>query len=1858
MNQSLVHLALLASSAAMRDTSIDRFEISGNIQIPMATMSPVEMVAESVTEIEAKYASEYFDCDFNRAEVDALMCKNQTYTQGSAVFDTGCQSALMGDQYESFMKRLVESRMNITGFDGSQLAASKHGCAAMYFLQPNSRIGTSSGQGVKDFKFDTVEGLSENLFACAEYYEQGADIHLVHDGFSGVIGRNPKTGQSFQIPAVYSYEQQAFLVHFIMANSVDEATRVGKVVQKSMQSDNVVNARFAHACEISDESLYTSILINNGACTMRDGEDYVDIDPRAWGKDDSDSKALLCQVCDIPPQLVDEICDGYEVNLCGDTSTCADMDVSAKNSLLCDKCISSACMYDAMDENAVFLAPSIMQDGMESPLGGEQVDAEQTKCLGGGIEPPSTRLGDIYHGQSLFEDNLSKFLKENTVMSSNDAVIKASLPFETITQDGCECEMCSLPSMASVVDDACGMLYVDLANGVEESQQEPHKTTQNRLAYSVTMFRGTNPESHGVGEREAGPDDVDVPDASLDADLGLDREDYLELIDDNYKELEAALSGMKEGLSYRDKKLTQLELHIQKGHIGYCPDCELCRSLKANQRRRYMVCDPHRVTQNGYKWGMDLISWKTTSLNGNNYTMVMRDYATGMFKLKHMAQRSQLTEAMRAAVTELRSDPRFKDSTGNRTYELVSFLKCDPAGEQSDLNKEFNAMCEEMGIKVEWSDPTDKRSDGFAESAVKAIELTCKAILAEQACPASWWEPCCDNAEDLRNHVPLSRNVRSEDGDAVTPIEELSDGKVSRRACHRFISHFVACGTPAMVTDANTSKASDNTRTGRHKPGIAYKMVGTLPMWKSPITGGLFRSKSYAKYKAPRGVSAWTFLGLKTPSPLPHFGLVEEKDEDVPRMVVEFDDIGRWHAKAKPRKMKAPAVKASGKMPYVTVVDTDGYIYEVDDESGEYRKTTGMIQKLQAAGVLEKIEDMSARDKSIFMLTHDPDSFVNKTVYQKFGDLGVYSGIVMNTDVDYQGKTLWRIMFSDGIPGDYYSHEMISYLIDRVDGTDETPRVVKKSRPMPAGAQGPEKLIEKPAEDGENDLAVKLSESTVASVPDEKGDGDTDGQYVTWRGQRILIDASVREERLDSLDDVDGLYHCENGDTFKSVCMAIGLDKSLWPRYYDFVHQEYMGGELFKNAKKYPGGSGFSNPFRKGVKRPSRFEKGLRFPIPAKDPRWSKIVEQMRAQSHDANEEHQLKALETQAFRAAAYIAKEMTQRVRAEDNMDDIMANIAMHALKAAGGEAPDYEDLMVAPRNFNEVMKREDYDVWLHAVAIELNGLRDRGVFSEELYTLKQLRAMGITRSPMPCGLLFERKQTPDGLLDKYKSRLVQRGTKHNMKRAFGADHIYETYSAAPDLPTNRIMQALMVLNGWSPVCFDICLAYLAAEIPDDERVPVEMDKGLREFDPVTGESLYPLLKGNLYGSPLASRRFVQCRDEFLLSRFNEDDGGWSCRRMIADKSMFRFTSPEGRIVIACIHSDDVDCVCEDVMDGMFIAEEFNKRFSPKEGEPGIKMVDTRFQLGVERTLVKDEETGVTYIELTQRACVEELYNEFKDELPEKHQETPVPPDCFLCTHHADGAKKETSQETIAHYEKRGYKHVIGTLLWLSRNCYPEISQGLHLLCRVMAMPDKEAWDAAMHMVSYCRGQMDRGIRFRSDGNIQPVCAYDSSHRPDPRDSKCIGGFVVMLAGGPVSWQSKKNLNTGTSSSDDEYQVAYFAARECKWVRDLLMELDLGEKMGHDFSQPIVLLGDNDQATRWAVHGMVTTANKSLRMNFHWVQEAVKDGIVCPRRVSTLDNTSDIFTKSLKEADIQRLRPGMTGYGELPPIPDAAPI
>ena len=152
--------------------------------------------------------------------------------------------------------------------------------------------------------------------------------------------------------------------------------------------------------------------------------------------------------------------------------------------------------------------------------------------------------------------------------------------------------------------------------------------------------------------------------------------------------------------------------------------------------------------------------------------------------------------------------------------------------------------------------------------------------------------------------------------------------------------------------------------------------------------------------------------------------------------------------------------------------------------------------------------------------------------------------------------------------------------------------------------------------------------------------------------------------------------------------------------------------------------------------------------------------------------------------------------------------------------------------------------------------------------------------------------------------------------------------------------------------------------------------------------------------------------------------------------------------------------------------------------------------FMLGVQRETRYDKENDITYHELTQSGCVTDLYEEFKNELPKKIAKTPMPEKTFLSMYTPEGDRREQSDEITADIKGKGYMHIVGTLLWLSRNCFPELSQGLSQLCSVMSMPSQEAYDAALHMISYVYSQKDRGIRFNSKGNLDILCLSPARH------------------------------------------------------------------------------------------------------------------------------------------------------------------
>ena len=215
--------------------------------------------------------------------------------------------------------------------------------------------------------------------------------------------------------------------------------------------------------------------------------------------------------------------------------------------------------------------------------------------------------------------------------------------------------------------------------------------------------------------------------------------------------------------------------------------------------------------------------------------------------------------------------------------------------------------------------------------------------------------------------------------------------------------------------------------------------------------------------------------------------------------------------------------------------------------------------------------------------------------------------------------------------------------------------------------------------------------------------------------------------------------------------------------------------------------------------------------------------------SNDLNLEHQNAKQENYLLHAAAVQAIIDTEKIRHFETEDYVYARIAnAYEAEVKHKINPDH---VIPPKNFEEAMSRENWDDWMYVTSKEMDGLEEMNVFSIEEYTINELRRMGIKHAPMPLGLIYDVKQTPAGDWDKDKARLVMRGHRWNMRKSFGFDHTYETYAATPDLSTTRIMQALMVLYGWKPLAFDIKMAYINADIPLEEQVPVQFEKSMRK-------------------------------------------------------------------------------------------------------------------------------------------------------------------------------------------------------------------------------------------------------------------------------------------------------------------------------------------------------------------------------------------------------------------------------------------
>ena len=326
---------------------------------------------------------------------------------------------------------------------------------------------------------------------------------------------------------------------------------------------------------------------------------------------------------------------------------------------------------------------------------------------------------------------------------------------------------------------------------------------------------------------------------------------------------------------------------------------------------------------------------------------------------------------------------------------------------------------------------------------------------------------------------------------------------------------------------------------------------------------------------------------------------------------------------------------------------------------------------------------------------------------------------------------------------------------------------------------------------------------------------------------------------------------------------------------------------------------------------------------------------------------------------------------------------------------------------------------------------------------------------------------------------------------------------------------------------------------------------------------------------------------------------------------------------------HVDDVDVIGES-KEGLTRILERVKTLWP------VKEVPAGFMLGMKReTFVKD---GVTYVKLSQGACVEEHYEKFKKYMPKKIPNLPMRPGSTF--NKSNAAKTDEEAKRVI---ELGYQKLCGACLWIARGTVPESLFAVSQCCSLMARPSTEAWEVLCGILAYQKSKAgERGIVFRSDGNTEPIVLCDAAFKPNPYTGKSTYGIVAMIYGGPGVTISKTLNHVGLSTPHVEMMALNQGARVVSWLRNLFLEI------GRPLRNKTPLVSDSSVGVHITREQIVSEKNKFVQIAYHYIDEMSGELEVHFERSKEM--LADVFTKNVVPGIFEYLTPKLTGTANCP--------
>lgn len=218
-------------------------------------------------------------------------------------------------------------------------------------------------------------------------------------------------------------------------------------------------------------------------------------------------------------------------------------------------------------------------------------------------------------------------------------------------------------------------------------------------------------------------------------------------------------------------------------------------------------------------------------------------------------------------------------------------------------------------------------------------------------------------------------------------------------------------------------------------------------------------------------------------------------------------------------------------------------------------------------------------------------------------------------------------------------------------------------------------------------------------------------------------------------------------------------------------------------------------------------------------------------------------------------------------------------------------------------------------------------------------------------------------------------------------------------------------------------------------------------------------------------------------------------------------------------------------------------------------------------------------------------------------------------------------SNDKEIEYMKRIPYASAIGSVMYAMTCTRPDVAYALSMTGRFQQNPGEEHWKAVKTILKYLRRTKEYFLVYGGQQELSVTGYTDASFQTDHDDYKSQSGYVFVLNGGAVSWNSSKQATLADSSTEAEYIAASEAAKEAVYLLEFVKELGVVPSA----NSAIPLYCDNNGAVAQAKEPRATNRNKHVPRKYHLIREIIERGDVKLERVHTDSNLADPFIKPL---------------------------